>query len=59
MSEGALEIENSRAQVIEGEFINIKQSSIRSVEGGHVEMQRCVLTVDGERLMLCKALQVL
>ncbi len=37
--------------VIEAEFANIKQSSVRAVEGGHIEMQQVgALSIDGERV---------
>jgi hypothetical protein len=51
MVKKTLELTKGEAQVIEGEFINIKQSTVRAVEGGHVELQQVgALTIDGERI---------
>jgi len=45
------EIEKSDLDFIEGEFVNIKQSTVRSVEGGHIELQQVgALSIDGERV---------
>ena len=45
------EIENSDLEFVEGEFINIKQSTIRAVEGGHIELQQVgALSIDGEKV---------
>ena len=46
-----LELTKGEAQVVEGEFINVKQSTVRAVEGGHVELQQVgALTIDGEKI---------
>jgi len=43
-------VEKKEIQVVEGEFINIKQSSVRSVDGGHIEMEKvCAVAIDGEQ----------
>jgi hypothetical protein len=45
------ELEKSDFEFIEGEFINIKQSTVRSVEGGHIELQQVgALSIDGEKV---------
>jgi hypothetical protein len=45
------ELEENEFQFIEGEFVNIKQSTIRSVEGGHIELQQVgALSIDGEKV---------
>ena len=45
------ELEKSDLEFIEGEFINVKQSTIRSVEGGHLELQQVgALSIDGEKI---------
>jgi len=50
MSKEAHELNKSEVKVVEGEFINIKDSSIRSVDGGHIEMEKvCAVTVDSEK----------
>ncbi len=44
-------LEKRDIEFIEGEFINIKQSTIRSVEGGHIELQQVgALSIDGDRV---------
>ncbi|MEW6068680.1 MAG: hypothetical protein AB1610_10375 [Nitrospirota bacterium] len=36
---------------IEGEFVNIRQSSVRGVEGGHIELHQVgALSIDGEKV---------
>ncbi len=46
-----LELTKGEAQVIEGEFVNVKQSTVRAVEGGHIELQQVgALTIDGEKI---------
>lgn len=38
-------------ELVEGEFVNIKQSTVRAVEGGHVELQQVgALSIDGEKV---------
>jgi hypothetical protein len=50
------ELEKSDVDFIEGEFINIKQSTIRAVEGGHIELQQVgALSIDGERVEVTQA----
>jgi hypothetical protein len=45
------ELEGGNYEFIEGEFINVKQSTIRAVEGGHVELQQVgALSIDGDRI---------
>jgi hypothetical protein len=45
------EIQERDLEIIEGEFINISQSTVRNVEGGHVELQQVgALSIDGERI---------
>ena len=45
------EIEGEDLDFVEAEFITIKQSSVRSIEGGHVEAQQVgALSIDGERV---------
>lgn len=51
MNKKALELTKGEAQVIEGEFVNVKQSTVRAVEGGHIELQQVgALTIDGEKI---------
>ena len=48
---GAREMEGEDLEFIEAEFITIKQSSVRALEGGHVEAQQVgALSIDGERV---------
>jgi hypothetical protein len=50
------ELEKTDVDFIEGEFINIKQSTIRAVEGGHIELQQVgALSIDGERVEVTQA----
>jgi hypothetical protein len=45
------ELQESDFEFIEGEFVNIKQSTVRAVEGGHIELQQVgALSIDGERV---------
>jgi hypothetical protein len=51
MHKKAKELEKEDIEFIEGEFINIKQSTISSVEGGHIELQQVgALSIDGDRV---------
>lgn len=51
MNKKTEEMEKKNIGIIDSEFVNIKQSSVRSVEAGHVELQQVgVLTADGERI---------
>jgi hypothetical protein len=38
MNKKILELTKGEAQVIEDEFVNIKQSTVKAVEGGHIEL---------------------
>lgn len=50
MEQFTRDIQEKELDIIEGEFINISQSTVRNVEGGHVELQQvCALSIDGER----------
>jgi hypothetical protein len=45
------EMEGEDLEFIEAEFITIRQSSVRAMEGGHVEAQQVgALSIDGERV---------
>lgn len=45
------DLQEKELEIIEGEFINISQSSVRNVEGGRLEMQQvCALSIDGDRV---------
>ncbi|HMK49432.1 MAG TPA: hypothetical protein VK435_05220 [Thermodesulfovibrionales bacterium] len=45
------EIKKSDIEFLEGEFINVIQSTARSVDGGHVNLQQVgALSIDGERI---------
>jgi hypothetical protein len=45
------ELSKSALEFIEGEFVNVRQSTVRSVEGGHVELQQVgALSIDGDRI---------
>lgn len=45
------ELEGESLDFVEAEFANIRQSTIRSVEGGHIELQQVgALSIDGERI---------
>ena len=51
MGKEGQEIKEKDLEIIEGEFVTISQSTVRSVEGGHVEMQQVgALSIDGERI---------
>ncbi|MEW6162732.1 MAG: hypothetical protein AB1606_05415 [Nitrospirota bacterium] len=54
------EIEKKDIEFIEGEFVNIKQSTIRAVEGGHIELQQVgALSIDGEKLEVTQGASVI
>lgn len=54
------EIEERDLEFIEGEFINIKQSTVRAVEGGHIELQQVgAMSIDGERVEVTQGASVL
>jgi hypothetical protein len=45
------DLQEKELEIIEGEFINISQSTVRNIEGGHIEMQQVgALSIDGERI---------
>ncbi len=45
------DLQEKDLEIIEGEFVNISQSTVRNIEGGHIEMQQVgALSVDGERI---------
>ncbi|NOY38803.1 MAG: hypothetical protein GXO95_00760 [Nitrospirae bacterium] len=51
MSEKERDIEKKDLSLIDAEFVNVVQSTVRSVEGGHVELQQVgALSIDGERV---------
>lgn len=53
------EFEGRALELIEGEFVNIKQSTVRSVEGGHIELQQVgALSIDGEKLEVTQGASV-
>ena len=53
------EFEGRALELVEGEFINIKQSTVRSVEGGHIELQQVgALSIDGEKLEVTQGASV-
>lgn len=44
------EIEKSDLKFIEGEFVSLKQCTVRAVEGGHIELQQvAALCIDAEK----------
>jgi hypothetical protein len=48
---GTKEIEGEDLEFVEAEFVTIKQSKVRAVEGGHIELQQVgALSIDGERV---------
>jgi hypothetical protein len=54
------ELEKSSFEIIEGEFINIRQSTVRSVEGGHVELQQVgAFSIDAERMEVTQGAAVI
>jgi len=51
MDKETVDIENGRLDLVEAEFINIRQSTVRSLDGGHVEMHQVgAISIDGERV---------
>lgn len=45
------DLEGESLDFVEAEFANIRQSTIRAVEGGHIELQQVgALSIDGERI---------
>jgi hypothetical protein len=52
----AEEISGGDLDVVEGEFISVRQSSVKAVEGGHVELQQvAALSIDGERIEMTQS----
>ncbi len=51
MSEKERDIDNSDLSLIDAEFVRVSQSTVRSVEGGHVELQQVgAMSIDGDRV---------
>lgn len=57
MSEsGIREMEDEHIDYVEAEFVNIKQSTVRAIEGGHMEIQQVgALSIDGERVEMTQS----
>ncbi len=54
------ELEKSDFEFIEGEFVNVKQSTVRAVEGGHIELQQVgALSIDGEKVEVTQGASVI
>jgi hypothetical protein len=50
------EIGGGDLDMVEGEFVTVRQSSVKAVEGGHVELQQVgALSVDGERIEMTQS----
>ncbi|ACI21281.1 MULTISPECIES: hypothetical protein [Thermodesulfovibrio] len=48
--EEKLDIEGQSLDIVEAEFLNVKQSTIRAVEAGTAELQQvCALSIDSEK----------
>jgi len=57
MEKNVLDIEGGDLDLVEAEFANIRQSNVRAVEGGHIELQRvAALSIDGDRIEATRAL---
>ena len=51
MEKNVMDVEGKDLDVVEAEFIKIRQSTVRAVEGGHIELQQVgALSIDGERI---------
>ncbi|MGO9612869.1 MAG: hypothetical protein ACLPX5_07535 [Dissulfurispiraceae bacterium] len=60
MDKEPMEMESKKLDMAEAEFMNIRQSTIRSVEGGHVELQQVgALSIDGERIDVTQGAAIL
>lgn len=60
MHRGGNELERNEYEFIEGEFVNIKQSTVRSVEGGHIELQQVgALSIDGEKIEITQGASII
>lgn len=50
------EAEKKDLEFIEAEFVNVKHSTVRSIEGGHIELQQVgALSIDGERVEIAQS----
>jgi len=50
------EINGENLEVVEGDFITVRQSSVKAVEGGHVELQQVgAVSIDGERIEMTQS----
>ncbi|HET6514258.1 MAG TPA: hypothetical protein VFG09_03800 [Thermodesulfovibrionales bacterium] len=50
------ELAGADLEFVEAEFLTIRQSTVRSVEGGHVELQQVgALSLDGERVEMTQS----
>jgi hypothetical protein len=55
-----MELESKNLDIVEAEFLTIKQSTVKAVEGGHVELQQVgSLSIDGERIDVTQGAAVL
>ncbi len=51
MEEREKEITDVNMSLVDAEFVNIRQSTVRSVEGGHIDMEQVgAMSIDGERI---------
>ena len=54
------ELEGEDLDLIEAEFVTVKQSTVRAIEGGHIEMQQVgALSIDGERIEIAQSASAL
>ncbi|KAF0185826.1 MAG: hypothetical protein FD164_87 [Nitrospirae bacterium] len=60
MEKDVLDIEGGNLDIVEAEFANIRQSTVRAVEGGHIELQQvAALSIDGDRIEVTQGAAVL
>lgn len=60
MDKNIIEVEGKSLDMVEAEFLNIRQSTVRSAEGGHIELQQVgALSIDGERIEATQGAAVL
>jgi hypothetical protein len=60
MAKDEQELQEKDVEIIEGEFINISQSSVRNIEGGHIEMQQVgALSIDGDKIEVTQGAAIL
>ncbi len=60
MDKNILEVQGRSLDMVEAEFLDIRQSTIRSAEGGHIELQQVgALSIDGERIEVTQGAAVL